>query len=52
MKKRVNITIEDWLLKSLDEEAKKRGLDRSTLLSMLVYDNVYLDSAVDPSVNE
>lgn len=52
MKKRVNITIEDWLLKSLDEEAKKRGLDRSTLLSMLVYDNVYLDSAVDPPVNE
>lgn len=43
MKKRVNITIEEWLLECIDRAAKRRGIDRSTFLSMLVYDNVYLD---------
>lgn len=46
MKKRVNITIEDWLLDCIDRAAKKRGIDRSTLLSILAYDNVYLDEFV------
>lgn len=39
MKKRVNITMEESILSKLDKLAKDRGIDRSTMLSILVYDS-------------
>lgn len=48
MKKRINITMEDWLIKKVDDLSKARGLDRSTVLSILVYDQLAnIDFAVD-----
>ena len=38
MKKRVNITIEDHVLNKVDEMARERGIDRSTMISVLIYD--------------
>lgn len=40
MKKRINITMEDWLIKKVDDLSKARGIDRSTALSILVYDQL------------
>ena len=37
-KKRVNITMSEWLLDELDYMAEKRGMSRSTFLSLLVSD--------------
>lgn len=39
MKKRVNITVEDRLLKILDNMAEERGVDRSTMISLMIYDS-------------
>lgn len=53
MKKRVNITMEESILSKLDKLAKDRGIDRSTMLSILVYDSYDLvdlrDSGIDIS---
>lgn len=38
MKKRVNFTIEEHVLDNLDKMAKDRGIDRSTMISVLIYD--------------
>ena len=38
MKKRINITMEEWLIDKVDKMAKDRGIDRSSMLSILVYD--------------
>lgn len=38
MKKRVNISIEEHVLTKVDEMAKQRGIDRSTMISILIYD--------------
>ena len=38
MKKRINITVDEFILKKVDEMAKNRGIDRSTMFSILVYD--------------
>lgn len=47
MKKRINITMEDWLIKNVDDLSKARGIDRSTALSILVYDQLCnIDMAV------
>lgn len=42
MKKRVNITVEEHVLRKLDEMAKERGIDRSTMISVLVFDSYNL----------
>ena len=42
MKKRVNITIEEKMLNTLDKMAEERGVDRSTMISILVYDSAAL----------
>lgn len=39
MKKRVNMTIEESILKKLDQMAADRGIDRSTMVQILVYDS-------------
>lgn len=39
MKKRVNFTIEEHVLQKLDNMAKERGIDRSTMISILIYDS-------------
>ena len=39
MKKRVNFTIEEHVLEKLDKMAKDRGIDRSTMISVLIYDS-------------
>lgn len=52
MKKRVNITIEGWLLDCIDRAAKNRGIDRSTLLSIIAYDHVYLEEFIKEHEND
>lgn len=53
MKKRINITIEDHVLNMVDELAKSRGIDRSTMISVLIYDSYNLiDSVEDSSVSD
>lgn len=53
MKKRVNFTIEEHVLEKLDKMAKDRGIDRSTMISVLIYDSYDLvdlrDSGIDVS---
>ena len=39
MKKRINFTIEESVLNKLDQMAKDRGIDRSTMISVLIYDS-------------
>lgn len=38
MKKRINVTMEQWLVDTVDKMAKERGIDRSSMISILVYD--------------
>lgn len=53
MKKRVNFTIEEHVLERLDKMAEARGIDRSTMISVLIYDSYDLvdlrDSGLDIS---
>ena len=42
MKKRVNFTIEESVLAKLDKMAKDRGIDRSTMISVLIYDSAQI----------
>ena len=42
MKKRINITIEDHVLNKIDSMAKERGIDRSTMISILAFDSYQL----------
>lgn len=42
MKKRVNFTIEEHVLDKLDQMAKERGIDRSTMISVLIYDSAQI----------
>lgn len=51
MKKRVNITMEESILSKLDKLAKDRGIDRSTMLSILVYDSYDLVELRDNGIN-
>lgn len=39
MKKRVNVTLEEHILQTVDRLAKERGIDRSTMISVLIYDS-------------
>lgn len=38
MKKRVNVTLEEHIVQTVDMLAKERGIDRSTMISILIYD--------------
>lgn len=53
MKKRVNFTIEERVLAKLDKMADDRGIDRSTMISVLIYDSYNLidlkEKGIDPS---
>ena len=40
MKKRVNVTLEQHVLEILDHMAKDRGISRSSMLSVLILDEV------------
>lgn len=51
MKKRVNFTIEEHVLEKLDKMAKDRGIDRSTMISILVYDSEALIDLVNADVD-
>lgn len=39
MKKRINVTLEEHILKTVDRLARERGIDRSTMISILIYDS-------------
>lgn len=39
MKKRINVTLEEHILHTVDRLAKERGIDRSTMISILIYDS-------------
>lgn len=39
MKKRINITLEESIIEKVDILAKVRGIDRSTMISILIYDS-------------
>ena len=59
MKKRINITIDEKSLNMLDDMAQERGIDRSTMITLLVriremeqrkaFERYYRDNALDAS---
>lgn len=43
-KGKVSITLSQNVLRKLDEEAERKGLSRSTVIQIILYDHYYLNS--------